>query len=76
MGGSASDIKIQAEQIRRNKRRFIQLIAQHTGQDEATIERDSDRDHWFNAEEAKDYGLIDEIMHSARDLPGGGGTGA
>lgn len=76
VGGSASDIKIQAEQIRRNKRRFIQLIAQHTGQSEETIEQDSDRDHWYNAEEAKEYGLIDEIMHSAADLPGGGGTGA
>jgi ATP-dependent Clp protease protease subunit len=75
IGGSASDIKIQVERQRRSKMRMTTLTAQHTGQSVETIERDSDRDKWFTAEEAKEYGLIDEIMHSASDLPGGGGVG-
>ncbi|AEW94106.1 ATP dependent Clp protease proteolytic subunit 1 [Streptantibioticus cattleyicolor NRRL 8057 = DSM 46488] len=76
LGGSASDIKIQAEQLLRTKKRMEQLTAQHSGQSVETINRDADRDRWFTAEEAKEYGLIDEVMHTAADVPGGGGTGA
>ncbi len=53
-----------------------ELIAFHSGQSFEQITRDSDRDRWFTPEEALDYGLIDAIMHSAADVPGGGGTGA
>jgi ATP-dependent Clp protease protease subunit len=69
IGGSASDIKIQAEQLRRSKRRFMELTAQHTGQPEAKIEKDSDRDHWFSAQEAKEYGLIDDIISTVAQIP-------
>jgi ATP-dependent Clp protease protease subunit len=65
LGGSASDIKIQAERLLRSKRRMIELTAQHTGQPQEKIEKDSDRDHWFSAEDAKEYGLIDDIFTSA-----------
>ncbi|GGQ52300.1 ATP-dependent Clp protease proteolytic subunit 1 [Kitasatospora griseola] len=76
LGGSATDIRIQAEQLLRTKKRMSELIAQHSGQSFEQITADSDRDRWFTPEEAKAYGLIDEIMHSAADVPGGGGTGA
>ncbi|WP_280690437.1 ATP-dependent Clp protease proteolytic subunit [Kitasatospora sp. GAS204B] len=76
LGGSATDIRIQAEQLLRTKKRMSELIAQHSGQTFEQITKDSDRDRWFTAEQAKEYGLIDDIMHSAADVPGGGGTGA
>jgi ATP-dependent Clp protease, protease subunit len=64
IGGSASDIKIQAERLLRSKRRMIELTAQHSGQSEEKIEKDSERDHWFSPEEARQYGLIDRIITS------------
>ncbi|MCX4745769.1 ATP-dependent Clp protease proteolytic subunit [Kitasatospora sp. NBC_01287] len=76
LGGSATDIRIQAEQLLRTKKRMAELIAQHSGRTVEQITADSDRDRWFTAEQAKEYGLIDDIMHSAADVPGGGGTGA
>lgn len=76
LGGSATDIRIQAEQLLRTKKRMSELIAQHSGQSFERVTADSDRDRWFTPEEAKEYGLIDSIMHSAADVPGGGGTGA
>lgn len=76
LGGSATDIRIQAEQLLRTKKRMSELIAEHSGQSFERITADSDRDRWFTPEEAKEYGLIDSIMHSAADVPGGGGTGA
>ena len=76
LGGSATDIRIQAEQLLRTKKRMSELIAFHSGQSFEQITRDSDRDRWFTPEEALEYGLIDAIMHSAADVPGGGGTGA
>ena len=76
IGGSAADIRIQAERLLRSKKRMAELTAQHTGQPLDKIERDSDRDTWFSAEEAKEYGLIDDIMTHANDVPGGGGTQA
>ncbi|MEZ5115753.1 MAG: ATP-dependent Clp protease proteolytic subunit [Candidatus Nanopelagicales bacterium] len=62
IGGTASDIKIQAEQMLFIKKRMAHLIAEHTGQDVETIEKDSDRDRWFTAEEAAEYGLIDTVI--------------
>ena len=73
-GGTASDIKIQAEQMLYTKRKMAELIAQHTGQTPETIERDSDRDRWFTAEEAKDYGFVDQVVRSAGQVEGSGGT--
>ncbi|MEY9861560.1 ATP-dependent Clp protease protease subunit [Catenulispora sp. GAS73] len=74
IGGSAADIRIQAERLLRSKKRMAELTAQHTGQPLDKIELDSDRDTWFSAVEAKEYGLIDDIMTHANDVPGGGGT--
>jgi len=53
---------------------MAELIAQHTGQSLETIAADSDRDRWFTADEAKDYGFVDHVVHSARDVSGEGGT--
>ena len=66
--GQASDIKIQAEQMANTKKILQALIAEHTGQSFETIEADSDRDRWFTAEEAKDYGIIDKVIVSRGDI--------
>ena len=76
IGGTASDIKIQAELILHMKKTMAELIAEQTGQTVETITRDSDRDRWFTAPEALDYGLVDQVVRNARDVSGGGGTGA
>jgi ATP-dependent Clp protease protease subunit len=60
--GQASDIAIQAEQMAYTKKMLQERIAQHTGQPVETIESDSDRDRWFTAEEAQEYGLIDKVI--------------
>jgi ATP-dependent Clp protease protease subunit len=59
--GQASDIAIQAERMKLIKRRMAESIAEHTGQTVEQIEADSERDRWFTAEEAKDYGIIDHV---------------
>lgn len=64
--GQASDIAIQAEQILRIKKKMNVLLAEHTGQTLKTIERDVDRDHYFDPKEAEAYGLIDEIIAPRR----------
>ncbi len=69
IGGTASDIKIQAEQMLFIKKRMAELIASHSGQTLETIEADSDRDRWFTAEDAKTYGLIDHVYRNATDAP-------
>ncbi|MEN9741652.1 MAG: hypothetical protein RIR66_608 [Actinomycetota bacterium] len=74
IGGTASDIQIQAEQMMYTKTKMAELIAEHTGQTVATITEDSDRDRWFTATEAKDYGFVDHVVRSARDVAGEGGT--
>jgi ATP-dependent Clp protease, protease subunit len=76
LGGTASDIKIQAEQMLYTKRKMAELIAGHTGQTVDSIERDSDRDRWFTAEEAKEYGFVDHVVRTAREVDGSGGTAA
>ena len=63
--GQAADIAIQAEQIIYMKRMMAERIAQHTGQPVERIEEDSDRDRWFTAEEAKDYGFVDHVITRA-----------
>jgi ATP-dependent Clp protease protease subunit len=74
LGGTASDIKIQAEQMLYTKKRLASLIAEHTGQTLDQIEADSDRDRWFTADEAKAYGFVDHVVNSAREVSGSGGT--
>lgn len=74
IGGTASDIKIQAEQMLHTKRQMADLIALHTGQTKEQIEIDSDRDRWFTADEAKTYGFVDHVVRSAQQVDGSGGT--
>ncbi len=74
IGGTASDIKIQAEQMLYTKKKMAELIAAHTGQTIEQIESDSDRDRWFTADQALDYGFVDQVVRSARDVAGSGGT--
>ena len=69
IGGTASDIKIQAEQLLHIKKQMAELIAQHTGQTIDQIETDSDRDRWFTAAEAKEYGFVDNVITKA-DMAG------
>lgn len=60
--GQASDIEIAARQIVKLKQAINQLIAKHTGQTLTKVEKDTDRDYWLSAEEAKKYGIIDEVL--------------
>jgi ATP-dependent Clp protease protease subunit len=69
IGGTASDIAIQIEQTLYTKKVMRDRIAEHTGQSVEQIERDSDRDRWFTADEAKAYGLVDHVVASARAVP-------
>ena len=73
IGGTASDIRIQAEQMLYTKTQMAQLIAHHTGQSIEQITTDSDRDRWFTADQAKDYGMVDHVVTSAGDVSGSGG---
>ena len=68
LGGSASDIKIQAEQMIFIKKQMAELIAAHTGQTVEQIEKDSDRDRWFTAEQAKEYGFVDHVVRTANQV--------
>jgi ATP-dependent Clp protease protease subunit len=68
IGGTASDIKIQAEQSLLLKKVMYELQARHTGQTVEQIEIDSDRDRWFTAEQAKEYGFIDTVVASAGEV--------
>ena len=68
LGGTASDIRIQAEQSLHIKKTMAQLIAQHTGRSVEQIEADSDRDRWFTAEQALEYGFIDHVYERASQI--------
>lgn len=66
--GSASDIKIQAEQIVKMKARINQLIANETGQPVERVAKDTDRDYWMSVDEAIEYGIVGRCINSVRDL--------
>jgi len=66
--GQAADIAIQAEQIVYLKKMMAERISFHTGQPLERIEADSDRDRWFTAEAAKEYGFIDQVIERAADV--------
>jgi ATP-dependent Clp protease, protease subunit len=72
LGGTASDIRIQAEQMVHTKRTLQERIAFHTGQTYEQIERDSDRDRWFTAEQAKEYGFVDHVVSGAGQVSSAG----
>ncbi|MGI8879299.1 MAG: ATP-dependent Clp protease proteolytic subunit [Jatrophihabitans sp.] len=71
IGGTASDIKIQAEQWNLTKQEMAEITAEHTGQSVEQVLKDSDRDRWFTSQEALDYGFIDHIVSRASEVPGG-----
>lgn len=68
IGGTASDIRILADQLLYVKKMFIEKISEHTGQTVEQIEKDADRDRWFTAQEAKEYGFIDEVLEGTLDV--------
>ena len=68
MQGTASDISIQAKEILGLKTRLNKILAHHSGQDIAKIEKDTDRDFFMSADEAKDYGLVDEVVANVRNI--------
>jgi ATP-dependent Clp protease, protease subunit len=72
--GSATDIRIQADLILSMKKQMAEITAARSGQTVERITRDSDRDHWFTAAEAKEYGLIDKVVVGSKDVSGGGGA--
>ena len=72
LGGTASDIAIQAEQMLYTKKLMAERIAFHTGQTVEQIEADSERDRWFTADEAKDYGFVDHVVTRANQVPSEG----
>jgi len=66
--GQASDISIQAKEILKTKQRLNEILAFHTGQPIEQIEKDTDRDYYLSAEEAKAYGLVDEVVKSRKEI--------
>ncbi|MER7754685.1 ATP-dependent Clp protease proteolytic subunit [Kitasatospora sp. NPDC097643] len=68
IGGSTADIEIQAENLQHTKRTIERITAEHTGQSAETIARDGDRDRWFTAEQAREYGLVDKVAESFADI--------
>ncbi|MBQ2034137.1 MAG: ATP-dependent Clp protease proteolytic subunit, partial [Alistipes sp.] len=60
--GQASDIEITAREILKTKQELYEILSNHSGVDIEKIERDADRDYWMTAAEAKEYGLIDEVL--------------
>jgi len=71
--GTAADIKIAAEEIVKLKKIMNKLFSKHTGQPMEKIERDSDRDFYMSADEAKKYGIVDEVVESLKEPPARGG---
>ncbi|GAB3453057.1 ATP-dependent Clp protease proteolytic subunit [Streptomonospora sediminis] len=70
IGGTASDVRILADQLLYVKRMFFERVSLHTGQSQEEIEKDADRDRWFTAQESKDYGFIDEVLEGTLDVTG------
>nr|WSZ98075.1 ATP-dependent Clp protease proteolytic subunit [Streptomyces sp. NBC_00857] len=68
IGGTAADIAIQAENLEFTKKAIERITAEHTGRSEETISRDGDRDRWFTAEQAKEYGMVDRVVESLDDV--------
>jgi len=62
VGGQTTDVQIQAEEILKTKRELNEILAHHTNQEADQVEQDSERDRYFSAQEAKDYGLVDDVI--------------
>jgi ATP-dependent Clp protease, protease subunit len=76
IGGTATDIRINAELILHMKRVLAELTAEQTGKSVEQINKDADRDRWFTAPEAMEYGFVDHVVEHSASVPGGGGTNA
>ncbi len=68
--GTASDVERTVEFMFKLKKRLIHILAQHTGKTDEQVKADSDRDYYMSAAEAKEYGLVDEVVKSRKELPG------
>ena len=68
IGGPAADIAVQAENLQYIKQAIERITAEHSGQSPETIARDGDRDRWFTAEQAQEYGLVDRVVESLADV--------
>jgi ATP-dependent Clp protease protease subunit len=75
-GGTASDIQTQAQLILSMKQRLAELTAAQTGKTVEQVNEDGDRDRWFSAQEALEYGFVDHVREFASDVIGGAGTAA
>ncbi|MFH1724753.1 MAG: ATP-dependent Clp protease proteolytic subunit [Elusimicrobiota bacterium] len=64
LAGQATDIRIEADELMRTKNKLIELFAQHTGKSVETVRKDMDRNHYMSAEEAKDYGVVDNVIRA------------
>ncbi|HET8868562.1 MAG TPA: ATP-dependent Clp protease proteolytic subunit [Agrococcus sp.] len=73
-GGTSSDIQTQAQLILDMKKRLAEITAERTGKSVEQINADGDRDRWFSAQQALEYGFVDHVRESATDVTGGGGT--
>lgn len=71
--GTASDVERTVEFMFKLKKRLIHILAQHTGKTDDQVKFDSDRDYYMSAQEAKEYGLVDEVVKSRKELPGAAG---
>jgi ATP-dependent Clp protease protease subunit len=69
--GQASDIQIRAQEVLHNKRTMLEMLAENTGRSVEELSRDSDRMTYLTAEQARDYGLIDRVLTSQKDVPAG-----
>jgi ATP-dependent Clp protease protease subunit len=66
--GDATDIKIQMEEILKTKQRINKIISEETGRPLEQVEKDTDRDHWMSVEEAMDYGIVNQVIHSISEF--------
>ncbi|WP_405217475.1 ATP-dependent Clp protease proteolytic subunit [Agrococcus sp. Ld7] len=73
-GGTSSDIQTQAQLILDMKKRLAEITAERTGKSVEQVNEDGDRDRWFTAQQALEYGFVDHVRASASDVAGGGGT--
>ena len=67
--GAASDVERQVDYMFKLKKRLIDILAHHTGKDKDQVARDSDRDYYMSAEEAMEYGIVDEVIRSRKEVP-------
>jgi ATP-dependent Clp protease protease subunit len=63
ISGQVTDIEIESKELRENKEHLLDILAHHTGQDKEKIRQDSERNYYMSAQEAKAYGIIDEVLN-------------